>query len=85
MIDCRVRNLIESFAFDNEPDWLRYLAGADPVIKGYYKPAGKGYIDRWRHWHQRDYSEQRIILGGNMDEPPGVLRRSQSVGPARHG
>lgn len=44
------RNLLESFAFDNEPDWLKYICCADPVITGYYTPANNGYIDRWRTW-----------------------------------
>ena len=46
------RNLLESFAFDNEPDWLKYICCADKVITGYSTPANNGYIDRWRTWCQ---------------------------------
>ena len=43
-------NLLESFAFDNEPDWLKTICCADPVITGYYTPTNNGYIDKWRTW-----------------------------------
>jgi hypothetical protein len=46
------RNLLESFAFDNEPDWLKSICCADPVITGYYTPTNNGYIDKWRTWCQ---------------------------------
>ncbi len=46
------RDLLESFAFDNEPDWLKYICCADPVITGYSTPSNNGYIDRWRTWCQ---------------------------------
>lgn len=46
-------NLLESFAFDNEPDWLRYICCADPNITGYYTPASTGgYIGMWNTWQQ---------------------------------
>lgn len=47
------QNLLQSFAFDNEPDWLGYINGADPVITGYSTPTGDGYIDEWREWKGR--------------------------------
>jgi hypothetical protein len=50
------KDLLESFAFDNEPDWLRYICCADPVITGYHTPAGHGYVDAWSEW-------QRVIAG----------------------
>jgi hypothetical protein len=46
------KNLLESFAFDNEPDWLRYICCADPVVTGYYTPTHHGYIDQWKTWFQ---------------------------------
>jgi hypothetical protein len=46
-------NLLESFAFDNEPDWLKVICCADPAIKGYGKPASTGgYIGAWKSWRQ---------------------------------
>ncbi len=46
-------NLLESFAFDNEPDWLSYMCCADPAITGYNSPAGNGgYIGVWSGWQQ---------------------------------
>jgi hypothetical protein len=46
-------NLLESFAFDNEPDWLRVICCADPAITGYSTPATNGgYIGVWKGWQQ---------------------------------
>jgi hypothetical protein len=46
-------NLLESFAFDNEPDWLRYICCADPNVTGYSAPASSGgYIGLWNTWQQ---------------------------------
>ena len=46
-------NLLESFAFDNEPDWLRYICCTDPNITGYSTPAGTGgYSGMWSQWRQ---------------------------------
>ena len=46
-------NLLESFAFDNEPDWLRVICCADPGITGYYTPATNGgYIGWWKTLQQ---------------------------------
>lgn len=46
-------NLLESFAFDNEPDWLGYMCCTDPNITGYYTPASTGgYIGEWESWQQ---------------------------------
>lgn len=46
-------NLLESFAFDNEPDWLRYICCMDPNITGYYTPATTGgYIGMWQQWRR---------------------------------
>ena len=46
------RNLLESFAFDNEPDWLKTICCADPLITGYYTPTNNGYIDKWKIWYE---------------------------------
>ncbi len=46
------RDLLESFAFDNEPDWLKYICCADPVVTGYFTPTNSGYIDKWKQWCQ---------------------------------
>lgn len=47
------RGLLESFAFDNEPDWLKAIHGADKQIKGYDTPAQTGgYIGAWKRWHK---------------------------------
>jgi hypothetical protein len=46
-------NLLDSFAFDNEPDWLRYICCTDSNITGYATPASSGgYIGEWRTWQQ---------------------------------
>lgn len=46
-------NLLDSYAFDNEPDWLRVICCADPEITGYYTPAGSGgYSGMWNQWQQ---------------------------------
>ena len=46
-------NLLDSFAFDNEPDWLHYICCADPGISGYYTPANTGgYSAMWSGWQQ---------------------------------
>ncbi len=46
-------NLLESFAFDNEPDWLRVICCKDPGITGYYTPATNGgYIGWWKTLQQ---------------------------------
>ena len=46
-------NLLDSFAFDNEPDWLRVICCTDPAITGYSTPASTGgYIGVWRGWQQ---------------------------------
>ncbi len=46
-------NLLDSFAFDNEPDWLRVICCEDPNIKGYYTPAATGgYLGEWSGWQQ---------------------------------
>ncbi len=62
------RDLLESFAFDNEPDWLRYLRSADPVITGYATPANEGYIDQWRKWCQT-LSAADVAPGANFSGP----------------
>lgn len=48
------RNLLESFAFDNEPDWLGEICCADPTVTGYYTPTNTtgGYIGMWKGWQQ---------------------------------
>ena len=46
-------NLLESFAFDNEPDWLGYMCCTDPNITGYYTPDSTGgYNGEWNTWQQ---------------------------------
>ncbi len=46
-------NLLESFAFDNEPDWLGYICCTDPNITGYSTPTGTGgYSGMWSQWRQ---------------------------------
>jgi hypothetical protein len=46
-------NLLESFAFDNEPDWLSVICCADPAISGYSTPSSNGgYIGVWKGWQQ---------------------------------
>jgi hypothetical protein len=46
-------NLLESFAFDNEPDWLRVICCVDPAITGYSTPATNGgYSGTWSNWQQ---------------------------------
>jgi len=46
-------NLLESFAFDNEPDWLHVICCADPGITGYYTPATNGgYLGWWKTLQQ---------------------------------
>lgn len=46
-------NLLESFAFDNEPDWLGYMCCTDPDITGYYTPGSTGgYNGEWNSWRQ---------------------------------
>ncbi len=61
------RDLLESFAFDNEPDWLRYMHGADPNITGYDTPTGNGgYIGVWKVW-QRTIAE--IAPGAKFSGP----------------
>lgn len=47
------RNLLDSFAFDNEPDWLRTICCADRHITGYSTPDSTGgYIGMWKAWRQ---------------------------------
>jgi hypothetical protein len=46
-------NLLESFAFDNEPDWLKAICCADPNVTGYSTPSSTGgYIGLWKRWQQ---------------------------------
>ena len=47
------RALLESFTFDNEPDWKYHFRSPypDPVITGYAAPAGRGYKDKWAALH----------------------------------
>jgi hypothetical protein len=46
-------NLLDSFAFDNEPDWLRYICCADSNVTGYDTPASTGgYNSLWNTWQQ---------------------------------
>jgi hypothetical protein len=46
-------NLLDSFAFDNEPDWLKVICCTDPNITGYYTPASTGgYNGEWNSWRQ---------------------------------
>lgn len=46
-------NLLESFAFDNEPDWLKAIHHADRNVTGYFTPASTGgYIGLWKRWQQ---------------------------------
>lgn len=46
-------NVLESFAFDNEPDWLRYICCTDTNITGYSTPASSGgYKGEWNAWQQ---------------------------------
>lgn len=60
-------NLLESFAFDNEPDWLRYMRYADPAITGYYTPAvNGGYHGVWSRWQQ---AIAAIVPGAKFSGP----------------
>jgi hypothetical protein len=62
------RNLLESFAFDNEPDWLKYICCADPVVTGYYTPTNSGYIDKWKKWCQT-IGAAGVAPGSNFSGP----------------
>lgn len=62
------RDLLESFAFDNEPDWLRYIRSADPVITGYSTPVNEGYIDEWRQWRE-SIRAGAVAPGANFSGP----------------
>src|SRR5262249_31074243 len=47
------RNLLDSFAFDNEPDWLHYICCMDPNISGYDTPVSTGgYSAVWSGWQE---------------------------------
>ena len=60
-------NLLESFAFDNEPDWLRAIHSADPNITGYSTPVSSGgYIGVWKKLQQ---SVAAVVPGAKFSGP----------------
>jgi hypothetical protein len=62
------KNLLESFAFDNESDWLGYICCADPVVTGYYTPTNNGYINKWKGWYQT-ISAVGVAAGASFSGP----------------
>ena len=61
------KNLLESFAFDNEPDWLKVICCTDPNITGYFTPYDTGgYIGMWNSWQQ---AIAGIAPGANFSGP----------------
>jgi hypothetical protein len=47
------KDMLDSFAFDNEPDWLGYICCTDPNITSYGEPSDTGgYRGMWSLWQQ---------------------------------
>lgn len=63
------RHLLESFAFDNEPDWRRYICCKDPDITGYLTPTETGgYIGTWERWRK---AVAAVAPGAEFSGPDG--------------